>query len=57
MRSTYIREVHANLIAQKHHDDNERRVAGMDFARRVLLTDTARIANGGTAGQRAASSK
>jgi hypothetical protein len=45
MRNAYIREVYANLCAQKLHDDRERQIAGMDYARRALLTKSARMSN------------
>jgi hypothetical protein len=44
MRSTFIREVHANLVAQKRHDDTERYAAGIEYARRVQSSDAARMA-------------
>ena len=52
MRSTIIREVHANLVAQKRHDDTERYAAGIEYARRVQLSDAARMVTVQPSGQR-----
>jgi len=43
MRNANLQEVHANLVSEKLHDDKERQIAGMDYVRRVLLTDPARL--------------